>query len=1106
MDFLPHPTDGLEPMDVPFVANLQYVYDADFWSFPQAYGAVHNGNWRDLPAHDLAALAQSWLYFGVMAEFLGKPIDFWHFTKTKGTQVDTSKVLVTKLVTAEPFQTLLDEWLRFTVAPVLNPWFMDGNATMDSGLIEGDLQGHFQRLHGFLGKVLNTCDELQRLPQALELDTIPRIALSVTVLCTTLRGILMEILNPSPGMVTLSAAGKIGQRVDLDRGDEENEIEKVLPLSTMPSRQSSIDLLLREQMGQQGWCPFKIQHILSSHDYATTYYLSRLFKKSSQLDHGSCTETECVANNVDMNNYITKHVEQGCSCSHVSFPDDEMRQIIRAGGIPLVRAKEVAVGEPPILEVVRMNIDTPYVAFSHVWSDGLGNPKANTLPECQIRRLQGYVDDSKPPVESSWFSYPAFNFDFRRTSSVKNTVVKHFWLDTLCIPVGKEFDDLKFRAINQMAAIYSSAYEVLVLDSSFARTSIQETRICEQIARLEVSPWMGRCWTFQEGCLAAVLNFQFSDSRLNPSRIKAGYSTWMGEELDSTFSHFVRELVSAILFKLFIKRRMKFNASMLYDVETAIIAAISRPLIARLSASTNNTSKAFLDPGTSSEAQMTCDQLVRCWNELAVRTTTKREDIHVILANMLRLGAHTILQMEKPQDRMRALLNSLKYLPLSLFLNSTIPRAKFTDFHRDRWLPLYPAGDLLSDAPRLRVTEEGYHLRPGEGQENGVEFLMTNRQVSPPTRFILRYPSQAKTAIIELHRTPGDSFAMQEAGLLCFSFQVPNDRACYELLEGTDIACQKVSGTVFRANRITYKQLNRSDSEDEVSKSDHTARADEVDLVSTRPDSDALNDLLEKKFGKLRIVYDCPMTVTLVDRDVQDVLGVSRDLAQTPVIKVKALPESWGIHIERGKHLIPFISSEKNAPGIDCVVIELVEDDILGQQRPDPVEATTALFGLSALCNIMVPFLLHLGTTGIGIAILATAYAKLSALARAGVILKLGINFFVMVQFVFAHRAWVWNLAHLVTLALFTIGRFPAGGGDGNLTVLDRVFVYYGFVIHAAMMVLSPLVMRVAKSRLSAEYMKTFDPAWTPEKQSWELKWIQSVKNRVMSDREENVW
>lgn len=903
MDFIPHPTGGLEPLDVPFVATLQYVYDAAFWSFPTSYGAVRDDDdWRTLPADELAALAQSWLYFGVMADFLGKPVNIHQFNQTREAQIEMGKVQVMKVVSAASFQTLLDEWLRFTVAPILNPAFMDENAPISSSLTEGDLWRNFQKRYRFLGKVLATCDELQQLPQAFDSDTIARIALSITVLCTTLRGILTEIMNPSTGMVTAWAMGGRADQLDWDRNDEEEATERVPPKEFVASGQSSIGTLLRQQMSSEGWCPFKMQHILSSHDYATTYYLSRLFNKSSQLDHGSCTESECVANNVDMSNYVTKHVHPACECSHLPFPEEEMRRIIKAGGIPLVRAKQVAEDKPPVLEVTQMNTATRYIAFSHVWSDGLGNPNANSLPECQVRRLQGYVDSSQPPEESSWVSYPAFNFDFRRTSYV-NSPAKYFWLDTLCIPVGKEYDDLKFRAINQMAAIYSSAYEVLVLDSSFAHTSMQDAKVCEHIARLEVSPWMGRCWTFQEGCLAAVLNFQFFDSRLNPWRTKVGYSTFMGEQLDSTFFRFVRELANAIVFKLFIKRRMKFNASMLYDVETAIVAAISRPLLKRLSTSTNNTSVAFMDPSMTSEAQMTCDELVRCWNELTIRTTTKREDIHVILANLLRLGAHNILQMEKPQDRMRVILNSLKYLPLSFFLNSTVPRGDLAGNHRDRWLPLYPAGDSLSQAPRLKVTSDGFYLRPGQCQECGVEFLVTDCQSSPKTRFILGDTSPEKIAIIEIHRVPGDLWASIEAGPLCFCYQDTDNAEPHEIWEGTNISYRKVPGALFRAKQITHKRSDGIGSDNEKFESYPTTEADDIDLVSSRPNSDALNGLLEKKSGKLRIVYDCPITVTLMNCDLEDMKRVFNDLADIPVLNAHVLPKSWGLHIEQGRYL-----------------------------------------------------------------------------------------------------------------------------------------------------------------------------------------------------------
>jgi hypothetical protein len=140
--------------------------------------------------------------------------------------------------------------------------------------------------------------------------------------------------------------------------------------------------------------------------------------------------------------------------------------------------------------------------------------------------------------------------------------------------------------------------------------------------------------------------------------------------------------------------------------------------------------------------------------------------------------------------------------------------------------------------------------------------------------------------------------------------------------------------------------------------------------------------------------------------------------------------------------------------------------------------------------NAVIPFILHLGTTGLGIAIFATMYWDLSALSKAGMILKLMMNFFIIIQFMFFHRAWVWNLAHMITIALYTVGRFPAGGGRGILTRLDRAFIYYGFIVHGILIWFSPLVMKMLKSYMSSEYLATFDPGWTSRKQSWLLKLI----------------
>ena len=62
------------------------------------------------------------------------------------------------------------------------------------------------------------------------------------------------------------------------------------------------------------------------------------------------------------------------------------------------------------------------------WSDGLGNPRENSLPKCQLSRLQAMVNALYPDE-----IHPV-----------------RFWMDTLCVPVGKEHKDLRKKSISLM--------------------------------------------------------------------------------------------------------------------------------------------------------------------------------------------------------------------------------------------------------------------------------------------------------------------------------------------------------------------------------------------------------------------------------------------------------------------------------------------------------------------------------------------------------------------------------------------------------------------------------------------------------------------------------
>jgi hypothetical protein len=77
---------------------------------------------------------------------------------------------------------------------------------------------------------------------------------------------------------------------------------------------------------------------------------------------------------------------------------------------------------------------TPYVAISHVWADGLGNPASNGLPRCQLDKLFALLGDL---INPSTFA----SIRFKKSSTIQRalwnrTSRRYFWMDTFCIPVG----------------------------------------------------------------------------------------------------------------------------------------------------------------------------------------------------------------------------------------------------------------------------------------------------------------------------------------------------------------------------------------------------------------------------------------------------------------------------------------------------------------------------------------------------------------------------------------------------------------------------------------------------------------------------------------------
>lgn len=94
------------------------------------------------------------------------------------------------------------------------------------------------------------------------------------------------------------------------------------------------------------------------------------------------------------------------------------------------------------------------------------------------------------------------------------------------------------------------------------------------------------------------------------------------------------------------------------------------------------------------------DPFVTAWNALSGRSTSKLEDLHYILANMLSLDCDPLIHLKAPEAQLQSILFSLPQIPLSLFFN-TGRRLNSKAFPYNRWVPLGLNREVISSGSSL---------------------------------------------------------------------------------------------------------------------------------------------------------------------------------------------------------------------------------------------------------------------------------------------------------------------------------------------------------------------------------------------------------------------
>ncbi|KAI9768590.1 MAG: hypothetical protein M1840_004787 [Geoglossum simile] len=255
--------------------------------------------------------------------------------------------------------------------------------------------------------------------------------------------------------------------------------------------------ILRPRMVKAGWCPALLARLNNRFGPPGLYYAYLLGPPLAIKSHSACTPEKCLANFVDEESYRTLHVTETCSCEHLDAPQQRLVDILRAGQIPLVSLADGNDGFS--LAVVPYEQDMRYVALSHVWSDGLGNPYQNSLPICQLRSLRERVGN------------------LGGTAATEGSASCLIWMDSLCVPLAPESS--RYTAIMAMQKTYEMADAVLVLDAQLTRIVASDTSHEEILMRVFCSSWMTRLWTMQEAAFASRLYFQFADKPIEYSSL-----------------------------------------------------------------------------------------------------------------------------------------------------------------------------------------------------------------------------------------------------------------------------------------------------------------------------------------------------------------------------------------------------------------------------------------------------------------------------------------------------------------------------------------------------------------------------------------------------------
>jgi hypothetical protein len=744
MDHLPYPANAeFPPLEIPYICGDILTYDQDgsehFTQVPSFMGFSKDSkaaprHWEECDSEHVAGEAQALIYFGLLRDTLGHLFVLEDFVRLSSL---SNERVITLATFEEKFRS------SSKAIPVDTIKKLASRAVYHARMIRG------------------------------RSDLANMIALSIDILAWSMVAVADALYNFDPGSWR-----------EVNNGH------------------------LKDRLLAAGWCPYWSQIFSDTHSTPLIHYLTGM-QVEAHSGPDPCSASECNGHSVDMEEgkYVSQHKDSGCRCAFKGPDTKDIESIIRRGGVPLIKLSETPQGDIKI-GVVELGYGKPFIAISHVWAGGLGNPQANAIPGCQLK----FIYRAAKKCRKKEYFKGLFRISHEATDTWKQTKYYksverilgedenpnqgplewyldmidraalwganedsknlYIWFDTFCIPISQKAGnpqtpdtptdafELKMVAINKMAFVYATAMHVLVIESTVRDISYCQTGDLELAALLLTSPWMSRCWTFQEACLARQFSFVFSDELIDPRGWIANHPA---DRCSSIFE------------------------SILKDQCLEYIGAMPE----------------VMNQSVEIRTEDQRSTLVAVWNALSSRSTTKREDLHGLLAIMLNLSALEILRMD-PNRRMLAIMRAQEKLPLSMLLFPYPGSAPLIE--GCEWLPSYPSGTLTGHFGYMSWSTggEGLNFVPSETQSI---LLLMELDVAPNrSQFLIKIPESNSVVVqVDFMRPKGMTLSKYQAETLCILLQGYHRRARTRSFKGVGACFVLNSGKALEQQHLRLK-------------------------------------------------------------------------------------------------------------------------------------------------------------------------------------------------------------------------------------------------------------------------------------------------------------